>query len=104
MQIICDKCKAEIHPQPETIRNGEIEHIFFRCPECGESYHLCAMDKALRKSVMDYNRMAEMNRKKRRSEQFLRKAAELKEKNIKRCRELMEQYPLAPLLQPTAAE
>lgn len=35
MQIICDKCKAEIHPQPETLRDGEIEHTFFRCPECG---------------------------------------------------------------------
>jgi uncharacterized C2H2 Zn-finger protein len=98
MQIICDKCKAEIHPQPETFRDGEIEHIFFRCPECGEVYHLCATDEALRKSVMEYDRLAGMNRKKRRSEQFLRKAAELKEKNIKRCRELMEQYPLAPLL------
>ena len=104
MQIICDKCKAEIHPQPETIRDGEIEHIFFRCPVCGEAYHLCATDETLRESVMEYTRIMEMNRKKRRSEQLLRKAAELKEKNIKRCTELMEQYPLAPILQPTVAE
>ena len=104
MQINCDKCKAEIHPQPETIRNSEIEHIFFRCPECGAIYPVSATDEALRKGAKEYARMMEMNRKKRRSEQFLRKAAELKEKNIKRCRELMEQYPLAPFLQPTVAE
>ena len=29
MQIICDKCKAEIHPQPEMLRDGEIEYTFF---------------------------------------------------------------------------
>ena len=98
MQINCDKCKAEIHPQPEVILDGEIEHIYFRCPECGEVYPISTTDEALRKSTKEYARMMEMNRKKRRSEQFLRKAAELKEKNIKRCRELMEQYPLAPLL------
>lgn len=38
MQIICDKCKAEIQPQPEALRDSEIEYTFFRCPECGEVY------------------------------------------------------------------
>lgn len=51
MQIICDKCKAEILPQQETIRNGEIEHTFFRCPECDAVYQVCATDEALRKNI-----------------------------------------------------
>ena len=54
MQIICEKCNAEIHPQQETIRDGEIEHTFFRCPECGALYPVCATDEALRENIASY--------------------------------------------------
>ena len=104
MQIICEKCNAEIHPQQETIRDGEIEHTFFRCPECGALYPVCATDEALRKNIASYNRMRLLIQKQRCTERFLRNAEILKQKNRKQTRELMEQYPLAPLLQPTAAE
>ena len=104
MQIICDKCKAEIHPQPETLRDGEIEHTFFRCPECGVVYPVCVTDEALRKDIAGYNRMRLLIQKQRCTEKFLRNAEALKQKNQKRTRELMEQYPSVPFLQPTEAE
>lgn len=102
MQIICDKCKAEIHPQQETISDGPIEHTFFHCPTCGEVYRVCTTDAALRKDIAGYNRMRLLIQKQRPTEKFLRNAEALKQRNIKRCRELMEQYPLAPLLMEVA--
>ena len=90
MQIICDKCKAEIHPQPETLRDGEIERTFFRCPECGAVYPVCATDEALRKNIAGSNRMRLLIQKQRCAEKFLRNAEALKQKNLKRTRELME--------------
>ena len=104
MQIICDKCKAEIHPQPETLRDGEIEHTFFRCPECGVVYPVCVTDEALRKDIAGYNRMRLLIQKQRCTEKFLRNAEALKQKNRKRTRELMEQYPSGPFVQPTEVE
>jgi predicted RNA-binding Zn-ribbon protein involved in translation (DUF1610 family) len=104
MQIICDKCKAEIQPQPEALRDSEIEYTFFRCPECGEVYPVCVTDEALRKRIAGYNRMRLLIQKQRCTEKFLRNAEALKQKNRKRTRELMEQYPSVPFLQPTEAE
>ena len=98
MQIICDKCKAEIRPQPETILDSEIEHTYFRCPECGAVYPIAVTDTALRDDIARYERMRAIIKAMPQSKRFLRKTAELKEHNMKRCRELMEQYPLAPLL------
>jgi hypothetical protein len=37
-------------------------------------------------------------------ESFIRRAEALKQKNLKRTRELMAEHPLAPFLQPGAAE
>ena len=98
MQIICDKCKAEIHPQPEAVWDGEIEHTYFRCPECGAVYPIAVTDTALRDDIARYERMKAIIKAMPQSKRFLRKTAKLKEHNMKRCRELMEQYPLAPLL------
>ena len=98
MQIICDKCKAEIHPQPETLRDGEIDHTYFCCPKCGSAYPIAVTDAALRGDIARYNRMKAIIKARPQSRRFLRKTTELKEHNMKRCRELMEQYPLAPLL------
>ena len=98
MQIICDNCKSEIHPQQETISSGEIEHTFFRCPGCGAVYPVYATDAALRKDIAGYNRMRLLIQKQRCSEKFLRNAETLKKRNSKRSRELMDLHPLAPLL------
>ena len=59
MEMICNKCGAVI-PKPElkTIRDGEIEHTYFLCPDCGEAYRVSTTDKHLRKRIEDYSRMS----------------------------------------------
>ena len=99
MEIRCDRCGAAVAAiQPETVRDGEIEYTFFRCPDCGEAYPICATDAALRKSIAEYSRMRQTIRTKPVKEAFIRRAETQKKKNLKRTRELMEQHPLAPLL------
>lgn len=99
MQIKCEKCSAvsEI-VMPETFQDGDIEFTFIRCPECGEVYPVCATDSALREDIAEYTRMRNLIRSKPVKEDFIREAETLKQRNLKRTRELMEQHPLAPFL------
>ena len=105
MEIKCDKCGA-VHDtvEPETVWDGEIEHIFFRCPNCDAVYPISATDTALRADIAEYSRRRQLIRTKPVTEQFLRETEELKQKNLKRTRELMELHPLALFLQPNKAE
>ena len=99
MEIKCDKCGALVNEvRSEQIRNGDIEHTYFRCPECGAVYPVAATDAALRKDIAGYSRMRQMIRMKPMTEKFIRNAEALKQRNLKRTRELMERFPLAPLL------
>ena len=99
MQIKCDKCSAVSESiMPETYMEGDIEFTFFRCPECGAVYPVCATDSALRESIAEYTRMRNLIRVKPVKESFIRRAEALKQKNLKRTRELMEQHPLATFL------
>ena len=84
--------------QPETVRDGEIEHTFFRCPACGEVYPVCATDQALRESIEEYSQMRQLIRTKPVKEAFIRRAEALKQHNVQRTEKLMEKHPLAPLL------
>ena len=99
MEIICDRCGAVI-PDPEwkTARDGDIEHTYFLCPSCGETYRAGTTDGRLRGDIVKYTRMAARLKKGNCSEQFHRRAQKLKEENVKRSRELAEAHPLAPLL------
>ena len=55
MQIKCDKCSAVSESiMPETYLEGDIEFTFFRCPECGEVYPVCATGSALREDIAEY--------------------------------------------------
>ena len=99
MQIQCDKCSAVSETvMPETYLEGDIEFTFFRCPECGEVYPVCVTDSALRADIAEYTRMRNVIRVKPVTETFIRKAEDLKQKNLKRTRELMAEHPLAPFL------
>ncbi|MBQ8306125.1 MAG: hypothetical protein IJX90_07915, partial [Blautia sp.] len=99
MEIICDKCGAVIpNPEWKTIRDGEIEHTYYECPDCGEAYRISTTDKALRKRIDDYTKMAARLKKGRCTEAFHRRVQKLKETNVKRSRELGKDHPLAPLL------
>jgi len=105
MQIKCDKCAAVSESiTPETCQDGDIEYTYFRCPDCGAVYPVCATDSALRSDIAEYSRMRNLIRVKPVKEEFIRRAEALKQKNMKRSQELMEQYPLASFLQPEPAE
>ena len=65
MQIKCDKCSAVSESiMPETYTEGDIEFTFFRCPECGAVYPVCATDSALRADIAEYTRMRNLIRMK----------------------------------------
>lgn len=105
MQIKCNKCSALSESiMPETRMEGGIEFTFLCCPACGEVYPIAATDPALRADIAEYTRMRNLIRVKPVKESFIRRAEALKQKNLKRSRELMEQHPLAPFLQAVAAE
>ena len=96
MQVKCDKCGAVAETvMPETAREGDIEHTFFRCSDCNAVYPISATDTALRTNIAEYSRRRQLIRVKPVTEQFLRETEALKQENLKRCKELMEQHPLA---------
>ena len=99
MEIKCDKCGVLVNEvKPEQLWDEDIEHTYFRCPNCGAVYPVSATDAGLRKDIAGYSRMRQMIRMKPVTEKFIRNAEALKQRNLKRTRELMEQHPLAPLL------
>lgn len=105
MEIKCDKCGAVTETvMPEIVRNGDVEHTFFRCPDCGAVFPIAATDTALRADIAEYNRRRQMIRLKPVTEAFIRDAEALKQENLKRCKELMEQHPLALFLQSQTTE
>ncbi len=96
MEIKCDKCGAvSTTVNPETCTKEDIEFTFFCCPECGEIYPICVTDSALRKDIAGYQRMQLLIRKQKVTEKFIRNANALKQRNVKRTRELMAQHPIA---------
>ena len=99
MEIKCDNCGAVAETvMPESVRDGDIEHTFFRCLECGTIYPIAAMDTILRTDIAEYSRRRQLIRVKPVTESFLRETETLKQANLKRCKELMEQHPLALFL------
>ena len=99
MEIICDGCGAVI-PQPEwkTLRDGDIEHTYFVCEDCGAAYQFSVTDKKLRQNIQKYKEMARRLKERQCSEPFQKRVQRLKEDNVKRSRELKEQHLLPPLL------
>ena len=105
MEIKCDKCGAVAETvMPESVRDGDIEYTFFRCPECGMVYPVAATDAALRANIAEYDRRRQQIRMKPVTEAFLRETETLKQANLKRCKELMEQHPLALFLRSAETE
>ncbi len=100
MEIKCDHCGVVAETiMPETVKDGEVEHTFFRCPDCGALYPISATDTMLRAAIAEYSRRRQLIRVKPVTEQFLRETEALKQENLKRCKELMEQHPLALFLE-----
>ena len=100
MEIKCDHCGVVAETiMPETVKDCEVEHTFFRCSDCGAVYPISATDTALRTNIAEYSRRRQLIRVKPVTEQFLRETEALKQENLKRCKELMEQHSLALFLE-----
>ncbi len=105
MEIKCDRCGAVADiVTPETHQDGDIEYTFFRCPDCDAVYPICATDSALRADIAEYTRMRNLIRVQPVKEAFIRRAEALKQKNMNRSKELMEQHPLVLFSSPEPAE
>ena len=91
MQIKCDKCSlAADSIMPETARDGDIEHTFFRCPECGAVYPISTTDEDLRKRITEYDRRRQLIRIRPMTEQFLRETERIKQARLWRVRQHLQ--------------
>lgn len=100
MNIKCDHCGAVAETiEPKETADGEFEYTFFRCPVCKATFPIAVTDKRLRVDITEYQHRRNHIRISPVSEQFLRETEALKQENLKRCRELMEQHPLALFLE-----
>ena len=100
MQIVCDRCGADItDPEFPTVRHGDIERTWFVCKDCGAAYPVSVTDGQLRKSIETYMEMAGRLQRRKCSEEYHRRVQKLKEENVRRCRELLQVYPLADVLE-----
>ena len=98
MEITCDKCGEVIQsPEWDTIRDGDIEHTFFICGNCGAIYPVGVTDEALRRNIEEYTKKAQRLKEEACSESFQLQVQELKEENVRRSRELAILHPLASL-------
>ena len=100
MQIKCDKCGAVVETiEPKTARDGEFEYTFFHCSACKATYPIAVTDRKLRVNITEYQHRRNHIRISPVTEKFLRDTEAAKQKNMKRCKELMEQHPLALFLE-----
>lgn len=86
--VKCDKCGQNIRIKMRRKRKGDLEYQFFTCKRCNTAYVVAVTDPALRREVQRYEDL--MNQARALSEQ----AQQLLQDNVKRSRELMDQYPL----------
>ncbi|MCQ2567749.1 MAG: hypothetical protein MJ127_05050 [Mogibacterium sp.] len=54
MEIKCDHCGVVAETiMPETVKDGEVEHTFFRCSDCGAVYPISATDNRRNRKKCD---------------------------------------------------
>ena len=100
MQIKCDHCGSVVESiEPVCSKDGDLEYTFFWCPDCKAVYPIAVTDMRLRADIAEYQHKRNYIRIHPVTEQFLRDTEALKQDNLKRCKELMEQHPLALFLE-----
>ena len=93
-RICCSSCGQVIKVTMEKKVDGDIESIFFSCPECGAKYLVSVTDTSLRNRVQEYVQPAIRNRQRRLPVEQQILMQELKALNMKRGRELQRMYPM----------
>ena len=91
--VKCDKCGKEASFEPLYRREGDLEQIFLKCPECGTEYLAAVTDSELRRNIKTYEQMTQTIRIEKVTDIFIEDARKLYRENLERGRVLLEQYP-----------
>ena len=91
--VKCDKCGKEASFEPLYRREGDLELIFLKCPECGTEYLVAVTDLELRRNIKTYEQMTQTIRIEKVTDIFIEDARKLYRENLERGRVLLEQYP-----------
>lgn len=94
--VTCNKCGAEAVFQPLYRREGDLELTFLRCPECGAEFLSSVTDTPLRKSIEEYRRMLQHIQTGKATEMEILDAQGCYAENLRRSRELRDQYMQNP--------
>ena len=100
MQIKCDHCGPVVASiEPACAKDGDLEYNIFCFPDCKAVYPIAVTAMRLRADIAAYQHKRNYIHIHPVTEQFLRDTEALKQDNLKRCTELMEQHPLALFLE-----
>lgn len=94
LALDCDDCETTMYMR-YTNTNGELEATYYMCPKCGKVYPVSLTDAALREEIKKTRALNEEIRRrgpKEAGKELIRKALSMKDANIKRCRQLMEEH------------
>ena len=90
--VKCDKCGKEASFEPLYRREGDLELIFLKCPECGTEYLAAVTDSELRRNIETYERMVRTIRTEKVTELFIEDTRQLYRENLERGRMILNQY------------
>ena len=90
--VKCDKCGKEASFEPLYRREGDLELLFLKCPECGTEYLVCVTDSELRRNIETYEEMVKTIRTEKVTELFIEDTRLLYRENLERGRVLLDQY------------
>ena len=90
--VKCDNCGKESSFEPLYRREGDLELIFLKCPECGTKYLAAVTDSELRRNIKTFEQMTQTIRTEKVTELFIEDTRKLYRENLERGRVLLEQY------------
>lgn len=90
--VKCDKCGKEASFEPLYRREGDLELIFLKCPECETEYLACVTDSELRQGIWTFEQMAKTIRTEKVTDIFIEDTQKLYRENLERGRVLLDQY------------
>lgn len=90
--VKCDKCGKEASFEPLYRREGDLELIFLKCPECETEYLACVTDSELRQGIRTFEQMAKTIRTEKVTDIFIEDTQKLYRENLERGRVLLDQY------------
>ena len=94
--VKCDKCGKEASFEPLYRREGDLELIFLKCPECETEYLACVTDSELRRNIETYEQMVKTIRTEKVTEIFIEDTRQIYRENLERGRVLLDQYSQIP--------